>query len=264
MRLILIILIFVLNLYATYEDGKKVFEQKCASCHKEYIPLNLIKENYFEKDNTLLNLKTPTANMIVWAMMDGPKKIGDSNEPDIQVLEIEKFLKDYLENPDRFNAICDDTVMNYYDNKPSMKGKLTNEDYVNLSYYFLDYKANLKEDLVVKEPLLKTEEEKQLLNKAKNESKKILIYATSKTCFFCKKMDKEVLSLSEIKDFSDKNYIFVEVDMENSSLPFDLQKEYKKITPSFFIVDEKGNLNNQYPGSWSKKDYMDILKKNLK
>lgn len=264
MRLILIILIFVLNLYATYEDGKKVFEQKCASCHKEYIPLNLIKENYFEKDNTLLNLKTPTANMIVWAMMDGPKKIGDSNEPDIQVLEIEKFLKDYLENPDRFNAICDDTVMNYYDNKPSMKGKLTNEDYVNLSYYFLDYKANLKEDLVVKEPLLKTEEEKQLLNKAKNESKKILIYATSKTCFFCKKMDKEVLSLSEIKDFSDKNYIFVEVDMENSSLPFDLQKEYKKITPSFFIVDEKGTLNNQYPGSWSKKDYMDILKKNLK
>lgn len=65
------------------------------------------------------------------------------------------FLKDYLENPDRFNAICDDTVMNYYyDNKPSMKGELTNEDYVNLSYYFLDYKANLKEDLVVK-PLLK-------------------------------------------------------------------------------------------------------------
>ena len=64
------------------------------------------------------------------------KKIGDLNEPDIQVLEIERFLKDYLENPDRFNAICDDVVMNYYDNKPSMKGELTNEDYVNLSYYF--------------------------------------------------------------------------------------------------------------------------------
>lgn len=264
MKLIFIFLIFISNLFANYENGKRVFEQKCASCHKEYIPLNLIKENYFEKDNTLLNLKTPTANMIVWAMMDGPKKIGDPNEPDIQVLEIERFLKDYLENPDRFNAICDDVVMNYYDNKPSMKGELTNEDYVNLSYYFLDYKANLKEDTIVKEPLMKKEEEKNILDKAKNESKKIIVYATSKTCFFCKKMDKEVLSLAEIKNFTNSNYIFVEVDMENSSLPFNLQKEYKKITPSFFIVNQDGILDNQYPGSWSKKDYLDILKKNIK
>lgn len=264
MRFIFIFLVFILSLYASYEDGRKVFEEKCISCHKEYIPLNLIKENFFEKDNSLLNLKTPTANMIVWAMMDGPNKIGDPNEPDIQILEIEKFLKEYLENPDRFNSICDDTVMSYYDNKPSMKGELTNQDYIDLSYYFLDYKTNLKEDLVVKEPLFKSDEERQFLEKAKNEAKKIIVYATSKTCFFCKKMDRDVLSLSEVKDFSDKNYIFIEVDMDNSSLPFDLQKNYKKITPSFFIVDENGNLNNQYPGSWSKKDYIDILKKNVR
>ncbi len=265
MKLIFIFFLFIINIFAnSYDEGRKVFLEKCASCHKEYIPLNLIKENYFEKDNTLLNLKTPTSNMIVWAMMDGPNKIGDPNEPDIQVLQIERFLKDYLENPDRFNSICDDTVMNYYDNKPSMKGELTNEDFINLSYYFLEYKANLKEEVVVKEPILKSDEEKKILEKAKNENKKIIVYATSKTCFFCKKMDREVLSLDEVKKFSDEKYIFIEVDMENSSLPFSLQKEYKKITPSFFIVNSDGVLEANYPGSWSKKDYLDILKKNIK
>lgn len=264
MKFISIFLLLVLSLFADYNEGKRVFEQKCASCHKEFIPLNIIKENFFEKDNTLLNLKTPTANMMVWAMMDGPKRIGDPNEPDIQVMEIEKFLKDYLENPDRFNSICDETVMNYYDNKSSMKGELTKEDYANLSQYFVNFKANMKEDRTIKEPLLKNEEEKKLLQKAKIESKKILVYATSKTCFFCKKMDNEVLSSPEIKSFTSSNYIFLEVDMENSSLPFNLQKEYKKITPSFFIVDENGQLSSQYPGSWSRKDYFDILKKSVK
>lgn len=264
MKFISIILFSIVSLFANYEDGKKIFEQKCATCHKEFIPLNIVKENYFEKNNTLLNLKTPTVNMIVWAMMDGPNKIGDPSEPDIQIIEIERFLKDYLENPDRFNAICDDTVLNYYDNKPSMKGEITDEEYLKLSYYFLEFKDNIKEDTIVKEPFFKSEEEINFLKKAKDESKKLIVYATSKTCFFCKKMDKEVLSLDEIKEFSDKNYIFIEVDMENSSLPFNLQKDYKKITPSFFIVDENGNLNSHYPGSWSKKDYMDILKKNIK
>ncbi|WP_198306329.1 thioredoxin family protein [Arcobacter vandammei] len=265
MKLLFIFSVFILNLFGnSYEDGKKVFIEKCSSCHKEYIPLSLIKENYFEKDNSLLNLKTPTANMIVWAMMDGPNRIGDPNEPDIQILEIEKFLREYLEKPDRFNSICDDTVMNYYDNKPSMKSELEDEDYINLSYYFLEYKENLKEDIVVKEPIFKAEEEKKILERATNENKKIIVYATSKTCFFCKKMDREVLSLDEVKKISDENYIFIEVDMENSSLPFSLQKEYKKITPSFFIVNSSGIMEANYPGSWSKKDYLDILKKNIK
>ena len=111
---------------------------------------------------------------------------------------------------------------------------------------------------------MKKEEEEKLLLKAKDENKKIIVYATSKTCFFCKKMDKEVLETQAVKDLSNENYIFLEVDMDASSLPFNLQKEYKKITPSFFILTDEGEFKTQYPGSWTQKDYIEILKENMK
>ena len=40
---------------------------------------------------------------------------------------------------------------------------------------------------------------------------------------FCKKMDREVLDLKEVK-MSFKRLYFVKVDMDESLLPFDLQK----------------------------------------
>ena len=135
MKFISIILFSIVSLFANYEDGKKIFEQKCATCHKEFIPLNIVKENYFEKNNTLLNLKTPTVNMIVWAMMDGPKKIGDPSEPDIQIIEIERFLKDYLENPDRFNAICDD-MQQEFDTQFDIAE--TDKNLIKVLWYILD------------------------------------------------------------------------------------------------------------------------------
>ena len=68
MKIISILFVFTIALFANFEDGKKVFDDKCSSCHKEYIPMNLLKENFLEKNNTLLNLKAPSANLIVWAM----------------------------------------------------------------------------------------------------------------------------------------------------------------------------------------------------
>lgn len=263
-KLLFVSLICVLNLFAGFEEGKKVFDEKCASCHKEYIPLNIIKENFFEKDNMLLNLKAPTANMIVWAMMDSSKRIGDPEEPDIQAIEIENFLRNYLEKSNRFNSICDDGIIDYYDNKKSMEYTLTSDDYEELAEYFIEYKENIKEDIKEKVPFMKKEEEEELLLKAKEENKKIIVYATSKTCFFCKKMDKEVLKTQVVKNLTNENYIFVEVDMDASSLPFNLQKEYKKITPSFFILTQEGEFKTQYPGSWTQKDYIEILKENMK
>ncbi|QKF58710.1 thioredoxin family protein [Aliarcobacter lanthieri] len=264
MKVLFVILLIISGLFASFEDGKKVFEQKCTTCHKEYISLNLIKENFFEKNNSLLNLKAPSANMIVWAMMDSSNKIGDPNEPDFQQIQIENFLKDYLENPDRFNSICDENVLDYYDNKDSMKGELSEDDYTNLSYYFLEYKDNFKEEINLKEPFLSLEDEKKYLKLSKEENKKIIVYATSKTCFFCKKMDREVFPQNVIKELISKNYISIEIDMDNASLPFNLQKEYKKITPSFFFVDENATFLKQYVGSWTLEDFTNILQENKK
>lgn len=265
MRLIFISFISIIALFAnSFDEGKKVFDEKCASCHREFIPLNDIKNNFFSQDNKILKLKAPTANMIVWAMMDSSKKIGDPNEEEFFQIEIESFLESYLENPDRFNSICDDEVIGYYDNKESMKGELNSDEYTALSYYFLEYKDNIKENEQERDSIFSKEKEKELLSKAKKENKKLMVYATSETCFFCKKMDKEVLETNEVKAIQDESYIFVEVDMDKNSLPFDLQKEYKKITPSFFVLDDEAKLEANYPGSWSKKDYIDILKKNKK
>ena len=167
-----------------------------------------------------------------------------------------------LENPDRFNSICDDSALGHYENKSSMKGVLSEDDYMNLTTYFMEFKNNIKEEDVYKKPKYSKEEEQNILTKAKNENKKIIVYATSSSCYFCKKMDKEVFADNEIKKLLEKNYIFIEIDMDKSSLPFDLQKEYKRVTPSFFFVNNNKNLLTQYPGAWKKNDFIDILKEN--
>ena len=105
--------------------------------------------------------------------------------------------------------------------------------------------------------------ENSILSKAKIENKKILVYVTSKYCFYCKKMDSEVLSLDEIKDKISKNFVYLKVDTQENKLPFNLQKEYKKITPSFFFLDKNGKFLKQYPGSWTKEDFILILKENI-
>uniref|UniRef100_UPI004047D014 thioredoxin fold domain-containing protein n=1 Tax=Aliarcobacter sp. TaxID=2321116 RepID=UPI004047D014 len=260
-KFLLISLLALINLNADYKEGKEIFQNKCSSCHGDYISINTLKENFFEKNNELLNLKAPTVNMLAYAIMDSPKRIGDENDPEMQEIEIESYLSSYLENPDRFNSICDDHILGFYDSKKSMK--LSNEEYKDLTIFFMEYKNNLE----IKEEVKVTSSniiESEILKKAIKENKQIMVYATSKSCYFCKKMDKEVFSLNLVQNEINKNYIFIKVDMDDSSLPFDLQKVYKKITPTFFIVSKEGRYIKQYPGSWTKNDFLQILKENVK
>ena len=261
MRVFLLLFSLTMVLFGSYEDGLKVFKEKCSSCHKEYISMSLVKDNFLAKNNTLLNMKAPSANMIVWAMFDSSKKIGDENDKEFQQIEIERFLRTYLENPDRYNSICDDHAIYYYETKESMKGKLSNEDYENLTSYFMEYKNHIKEDSTTK-PKIANFNENEILKDAKKLNKKILVYATSNSCYFCIRMDKDVFKNKDIKDILSKHYIFIKVDVDNNSIPFDLQKVYNKITPSFFILNGDGKLQNHYPGAWKKDDFYNILNEN--
>jgi thioredoxin-related protein len=261
LKILLISLFLFLNLHADYKDGKETFAQKCSSCHGSYIAMNSLKENFFEKKNKLLNLKAPTENMLAYAIMTSPKKIGDPKDPEMQEIEIETYLKSYLENPDRFNSICDEHILTFYDTKKSMK--LSDEEYNNLAIFFMEYENNLE----IKVKVIETpsnNNELEILKKAKIENKKIIVYATSKSCYFCKRMDKEVLSLDNVQEEINKNYIYIKNDVDESSLPFDLQKVYKKITPTFFILSKDGKFIKQYPGSWTKSDFLEILGENIK
>ena len=258
---VILILIFVsFNLYASFEDGKRVFDAKCSTCHTSYVDMNTLKVNFFEKNNTLLNLKAPTVNMLAYAIIDSSKKIGDPNDLEMRALEIEQYLKSYLEEPDRFNSICDEHILKFYDLKKSMKNQLSDDDFINLTIFFMEYKNNLN---IKKEVLENRFDEVEILKEAKKQNRNILLYATSKSCYFCKKMENEVLQNDIVKDKINKDYYFLKVDVDQSALPFNLAKEYKNVTPTFFILNYNGKFIRQYPGSFKKEDFLEILKENI-
>tara|TARA_B100001063_G_scaffold146646_1_gene136900 strand:- start:13037 stop:13846 length:810 start_codon:yes stop_codon:yes gene_type:complete len=260
---LLIFIIFISSLNANYEKGQEIFNKKCSSCHGNFIDMKILKTNFFEKENKLLNLTIPTVNMLAYAMIDSPKHIGDKEDSEMQQIEIEEFLKSYLKNPDINNSICEPSIIKYYDKKEFVDYKLSDEDISNLAIYFMNYKKErLKKNPKKVRILSNNFNENELLKEAKKTNKKILVYATSKTCHFCKKMDKEVLSLSDVEEEVQKDFIFLKVDIEDVSLPFNLAKGYRGMTPTFFALNNDGKLENKYPGSWNKRDFLLILKEN--
>ncbi len=127
-------------LFGDYAKGLAVFEKKCASCHVSHIPAKQIQENFFEKNNTMLKLQAPSVNMLAYAIMDGPKHIGEKGDLDMRDAEIEDFLKEYLTKPDMHNSICDPQIMKFYQIKKSMKGQVSDYEFANLANFFMDYK----------------------------------------------------------------------------------------------------------------------------
>ena len=244
---------------AGYAEGKKVFEKRCASCHVGYISADRIKENFFEKQNRLLNLKAPTVNMLAWAIMEGPRKIGDPEDPELRQAEIEEYLREVLEHPDQKESICDKTVMGYYaDRQPVIK--LSDQELADLAAYLMEYKKHrLARAPKVKRTLGKAMEIDGILAEAKEQGKNIIIEASSPTCHYCKKMEREVIDTPEIRNKLRKNFILVEVNVDTTRLPLGTDKVYQKITPSFFFLTPEGKLLDHFPGSWNKHDFSMML-----
>ncbi len=260
------ILVFLLSsslgLFADYKTGEKIFNQKCASCHTGYISEKVLEDNFYKKDNKLLNLKIPTVNMLVYFMKEAPTHIGEKNDPQMQQMEIDDFMQDYLYNPNRKNSIIPLRFLKYFNKKQSMKGKVSNKELSNITDYLFEYKQRRVKN--IEKVILKNMSVNDLIKKANKEHKLILVEAMSKTCYYCEKMKKEVFSLPEIQTAINKNYVFIQVDIDKTRLPFDLEKKYKKITPTFFALTPDGKLLNDYPGAWSKSDFLLILDENLK
>lgn len=255
-------LLLLTNSYASFDQGKKIFLDKCSTCHKEYISFKKLKVNFFERNNQLLNLTIPTENMLAWAMMDSSRKIGDPEDSEMQQVEIEEYLKNYLENPNIANSICDEHARKYYKKKEPMI--ISDEEAELLAIYFMQYKIQrLKDAPKEVQVLTKNYDEEKILEEAQTYGKHLIVYATSKSCYFCKKMDKDVLSLEDVKKTMNEDYIFLKVDVDSIRLPFNLQKRFKGMTPTFFVLTSSGELLNTYPGAWVKSDFLLILKENL-
>ena len=50
-KVLLFCLFIFVNLNADYKDGEAIFKNKCSSCHGNFIAINTLKENFFEKNN---------------------------------------------------------------------------------------------------------------------------------------------------------------------------------------------------------------------
>jgi thioredoxin-related protein len=188
------------------------------------------------------------------------QKIGDPNaDKDIQRMEVSAFIADYIIYPNKQKSVLHPNISKYFATMPSLKGKLSTEDIEAISSFVYDYydkvKATQKIDYITFE---------KALNRAKSEDKIILIKATAPHCRYCKEMEQKVLVDEKIVNLLNKNFVIVSVDVSKETLPLELSVS---MTPSFFFVfvnkdNEKVKIK-RIPGSWSKEDFLDILKESV-
>jgi len=253
-----------------FEDGKEIFWDKCAVCHTGHIDADKVKKNFFEQNNTVLMLGAPTVNMLAYAITEGPRHIGDPNDSTRQQAKIEKYLADVLYHPKRENSICDPRIIKFYDIKQPLEEKLSKNEISSLSKFFMEYKKhqNSKQRTKSDTPMPQTTagaaegfDAQSVLDRAKKENKNIIIEASTPSCPYCQKMKHEVFAAKDVRRLLDRGYIFADINVESSRLPYGLDRHYKQATPSFFILDGNGRLMFAHPGAFSKDDFVNILKR---
>ncbi len=145
MKVLFILLIGLCSLFALpeefdkqrYETGEKLFENKCTACHEKYLDVKLLMRNFIYEDNKLLNLKAPTGNEISYRLKS---QIGSREDIEFQIEEAIDFVIDYLYHPDKSKTICLPGVIRHFDTMPSMKGKITEDEISDVTFflYFLE------------------------------------------------------------------------------------------------------------------------------
>jgi len=91
---------------------------------------------------------------------------------------------------------------------------------------------------------------------SKESNKLIMMKLTANNCKYCTKMDKEVLSDLEVQEVLSKNFITLNINVDEELLPLGLNRT---ITPTFIFVDKNEKILSKIPGSWNKKDFLELL-----
>lgn len=95
---------------------------------------------------------------------------------------------------------------------------------------------------------------------SKENNKPIMLKLTADDCKYCVKMDKEVLADDEVKKFLTKHFIPVSINVNKEKVPLEIKQT---ITPTFVFINQNGELLSKLPGSWNKKDFMDLLRNRI-
>jgi len=240
----------VMGILLFANEGKDLFKKYCMVCHTPFIPMSQLKENFLDKNNTLLHLKAPTLNQLSYRLK---QRIGDpKGDNDMHRMEVTAFMSDYVYYPDKQKSVCLDDVMAHFKTMPSMKGKVSEEELEEIGIYLYDF-----DNAIVKAKGLKFEGFDKAMEKAKKEHKIIMIEVMSKECHFCRKMEREVLIEDSVVEAIEKDFIPVQVDISVHALPLGLKTE---LTPSFIFVDANKKILLNVPGAWGKSDFLELLK----
>lgn len=104
---------------------------------------------------------------------------------------------------------------------------------------------------------------------AKENNKKVLIYAEASWCSYCRKMEKQVLSKADVQKVMDEYFYPVRVDIESDQkLRFNGEEMTQQTfarqmrvsgTPTFFFIDQEGSVLGAQPGFIPKDIYQTLL-----
>ncbi len=119
-KLLLIIPMVLINISYASDNGKKLFELKCASCHVDMRPA----------DKSSL-IAPPAMGITRHVKMQYPKK-----EDAI------KFMVDYIQNPSQEKALCRAESIKRFGLMPSQKGLGTVEEFTQIANYLYDNFGN--------------------------------------------------------------------------------------------------------------------------
>lgn len=125
-----------------YPKGYALYQDRCMECHVERIDPNVLMKN-FEANNTILQLKAPSMNMLSFRLK---QVLGDPEDEELQRWEIAGFLRDYLYNPSPDKSICIEMVGASFSTKESMLGKINEEDIQKISEWLYNHTPYRKEE----------------------------------------------------------------------------------------------------------------------
>jgi thioredoxin-related protein len=246
MRVVFFMLI-VGSLLFSQNSAEEIFKAKCSSCHKDYIAQSRLNKNY-EHNNSDLNLTAPTLTELSFQLRE---KIGDRRaDKESQVMEIEDFLLDYLDHPNRDKSILRKDILKHFKTMP--KQHLSDDDAELLSEYMFDF----SEEMIVKHSVRRYSYEEALV-KAKKENKIVLVEGYIISCRGCIKMDREVFVEDEVKKALDKDFVLVKQNVLAKKLPLGLESLG---TPAFYFFTNDGkHLIDGLQGTGNVEEFLDML-----
>jgi thiol:disulfide interchange protein len=104
----------------------------------------------------------------------------------------------------------------------------------------------------------------EALNEAKTQGKLVFVDAYAEWCGPCKRMAATVFKEEVVGDYYNGNFINMKIDMEKGEGPELARKYQVRAYPTFFFVDENGEVVSKATGGKATKQFLQLGENALK